>query len=549
MTRSLGIDIGSYSIKIAEVDYTGKESIVLGLFEIAITPEDNPADKLKTFFNSGTVRPDRVSVGLGNTPVLVKKVYYPFGDRRKVEQALMGEFEDSIPFDLDDYLLEFQRLGKVQKSHVFLAGLCHKSNVAQINSYFENSETIPSAFCLDNEMLARLAIKQNRSEDQEAETFCICDVGFQSTKLAIVKEIPKSVKTIKDLAQNIIEVRTLGKGALEIYDWMDSQRNMSMADCEQWLTHRAKIKNTDDEGEKQISDETSDDVKTALKPVLVEIYQTLQALKSKQGVTPSYLLLTGGLTQLPGFAEFFSREMRIETRVWDPLEGFEVNPSLITKNKRNRFSMALALAERFRPSKLPQSFNFRRSSLADRRLLSGSFDALMETSNKPLMVGFVVTFAIFMVYQFASGFFVNQEKDGIRSELIANFRTLDPVLGKRAVELIDDLDRAEEMFEAEKQRQLKNLDPSRPARSDLLLLLSQSLPPSVVTQRLQIQDGPKSSTAMSVEISMPTDWAQDRKNAFQETLMKNLEVKGFSDFIRKTSGNTLKLEAKWQESM
>ena len=64
MTRALGIDIGSHSIKIAEIEYTKKLRQIVGLYSCPLEPGRTPGELLREFLEKGQIRADRVAVGL-----------------------------------------------------------------------------------------------------------------------------------------------------------------------------------------------------------------------------------------------------------------------------------------------------------------------------------------------------------------------------------------------------------------------------------------------------------------------------------------------------
>jgi Tfp pilus assembly PilM family ATPase len=548
MTRSVGIDIGSRSIKIAELSFMGKEVHLLGLYEIALEANDSIEAKLLQFFGSFVVKPERLSVGLGPIPILFKRINLPFQDRNKVELAIRNDFEDTLPFSLDNYLLEFQMLGKNGRSKIFQAALCHQEHIDKLNSHIAAvSQISPNHFLLDNEALARLALWQKSlTETEEAQNYCVCDIGYNSTKIALIKQKhhDKSQSKWKDFAQNILEYRTLNKGFKELYEWMQSHKKISHNDLEQWLRHRAQILSEGSETSDSLIAQTSDEIKTALKPLLVEIYQTIQSFKSKQGLSTQKLLITGALTQVKGFDNFLSTELRLPVENWNIFDGIQATPNMISSEKNSQFALALALAFRYSPQISIPSLNFRRSSLANKKLLTHFLTEIFRPENKRFWIGAAATFVFLMTYNFFNSYFANQEKTLVKKQLIEELRLTDPLLGKRALNFYHDPERTREIFEQEKGKLLKNYTQNSEAKLNLLLSLSKNLPQGVTVEDMEMREASGGSTSVKLQMLIPyTGKASEREN-FQAQLKKIMDAQGFQTTkFQNLRANTLVWEA------
>jgi len=79
---------------------------------------------LREFFSAGGVASERIAVGLGTTPIIIRRFEYPFGDRTRVQAALRAEFEDTLPFEIGDHVIDYKITGRKAKNYLILAGLC-----------------------------------------------------------------------------------------------------------------------------------------------------------------------------------------------------------------------------------------------------------------------------------------------------------------------------------------------------------------------------------------------------------------------------------------
>src|SRR4051812_26523664 len=112
MARTIGVDIGSFSIKVAELEGQLKSTTVRDFYEIPLTHEpgqDLRLEKLEALRKvAATYDPAqyRIVVGLGSEFSTSRVLNFPFLERRKILQSLPYELEDVIPFSQDDAIFD-----------------------------------------------------------------------------------------------------------------------------------------------------------------------------------------------------------------------------------------------------------------------------------------------------------------------------------------------------------------------------------------------------------------------------------------------------------
>src|SRR5438105_2918095 len=98
--RTVGIDIGSYSIKVAEIESNLKSATVRDFYEIELTHElgqDLRLEKLEAIrriANQYDPSTYRIIVGMGSEFSSQRILTFPFLERRKILQSLPFELED-----------------------------------------------------------------------------------------------------------------------------------------------------------------------------------------------------------------------------------------------------------------------------------------------------------------------------------------------------------------------------------------------------------------------------------------------------------------------
>jgi len=116
----VGLDIGSHSIKLVEIDHT-KQGRILKNFGIVGLPPDAIVEgsikdtelvssAIKTLFKNLRVRNKNVVTSISGFSVIVKKISLEKMEESKLESTIQGEAEQYIPFDINDVNLDFDIL-------------------------------------------------------------------------------------------------------------------------------------------------------------------------------------------------------------------------------------------------------------------------------------------------------------------------------------------------------------------------------------------------------------------------------------------------------
>jgi len=558
MTRALGIDIGKSHIKIAEIDVTARSREVLGLYEIKREENLDPGLQLKEFLSTSGVSADRYVFGLCSAPAYVKQVSFPFGDRKKVSAAIHAEIEDSVPFPIDNYIIDYQLISKTGRFHNFSVGLCPKTWVENLNKIAETANIMPWAFYLDAEALGQHALYQQLPAANEDDLFAIIDLDFENTKVSIVRGTQPDPQDRKARApQNpgqVMEFRSINKGSSELVHWIKNEKNITHEEAVQWLVHRAEIKTdsstkTDSE-ENSLSDTLSDEVKIALRPIVVELYQTFQAFRGRTSLSPSTIYLTGSMSDIKGLRDFIGEELRVSVFSWPIFLGFQTEKTPITEGKERSFAVALSLAFRIALKKPNGWLNFRRSPQATRKILSSALSQLKSPEIKP---AFMLTLSIyfgFFIYSITASHFIKVQREEAKIELQNQLRPLS-VDAARIVTRAESnyLKLTKESFEKEKQKRLLVENPNKKdsiekPRGEIIADFSMATPKNASLHKIQIK-----KTVEAIEVAGLFNKAAADETPFdvlKTQYESTLRQKGYEEFNFSISGEQIDFSAKWK---
>ncbi len=122
----MGLDIGSYAVKLVEIDH-GKKGRLLRNFGIAPIPmgaivegsvknPESVAAAIKRLFKNLKVRNRNVAISLSGYAVIAKRIAMEKMDESEMEKAIQEEAEKYIPYDINEVNLDFVLLNAEEPS-------------------------------------------------------------------------------------------------------------------------------------------------------------------------------------------------------------------------------------------------------------------------------------------------------------------------------------------------------------------------------------------------------------------------------------------------
>lgn len=557
MTRSLGIDAGTTLIRIAEIESHGKNRRLLGLYELSREEGVPVGQTLRNFFESSGLMGDRVGIGTGAQPLITRAFDFPFHQSKRVEAAVQAEFEDSLPFDISSHVLDIRPMGRTGKVYHFLGGLMAPDSLAELDRIGDDSGLILNAYFSDAEALAQLALNQSLPAAEHGSLYCVCDIGFATTKIALLQgENPKFLdrKSKRPFNGRVLETRMVGRGGRELIQWIRDKNMLSQEEALQWIIHRAEIL-TGDAGTAPAGTEISDEIKTALRPVVVELYQTLQSFKAKHGQMPAAVYLTGGLSGMRGLREFLTDELRTVFHPWPIFQGFDTTGVPLTMEKERAFAVALAIAHRWSYPAPGGWLNFKRMT-AQKKMLSSIIATFAQPELRRISIGLAFAAVAAVGYNLASSFMLGRQAETVQTALEGEFRKLDRDLAKRAKNLGGSPELSQELFQQERKKRLaadaaKNGGPARNsrARSEIFLDVSEVLPVGVTLKEFVVSETAGQAPAFQSTYTPKEAPTPDQVSKSLEALKQSLQAKGYAEValeIAKAAPNSLTLKAKWK---
>jgi general secretion pathway protein L len=179
--RILGLDIGSHAVKAVEFRQTLREVEVAQLRSLPLDdPSPELASELREFLQMHDLPTEHVVVSLAGDRVSTRRLSFPFRDRRKIAPAVPFEVEAQVPFDLDDFFVDWEIIGQQAGRTEVTATLAPRSEVALLLETIREAGINPRTVEAEGLVLANLT----SIFDLEG-TRLLADIGHRKTTLCL----------------------------------------------------------------------------------------------------------------------------------------------------------------------------------------------------------------------------------------------------------------------------------------------------------------------------------------------------------------------------
>jgi type IV pilus assembly protein PilM len=201
----VGLDIGSQSIKVAEIKISksgrrlnkfGSTDIPPGLIEEgAINDPQVVADSIRQLFKTLNIKEKKVALSIGGYSIIVKKINLQKVNEEQLLETIHFEAEQYIPFDINDVNLDFQILGESEINPDQMSVLLVAAKKELINDYVnlvQIAGLVPAiidvdAFALQNIYESSYSPLDEGGEDSDILATALVDIGASKTSLNILK--------------------------------------------------------------------------------------------------------------------------------------------------------------------------------------------------------------------------------------------------------------------------------------------------------------------------------------------------------------------------
>jgi len=323
----VGIDIGSHSIKIAEIE-DSKKGMILKNFGMIGLPQDAIVEgsireieivsaALGNLYKNLKIKNKNIATSISGYSVIVKKITIPQKEEEDLEASIQGEAEQYIPFDINDVNLDFQILPSEKEEaeeeeeeeeneepmDVLLVA-AKKDIVEEYLSLFHLTELSPvvldiDAFALQNTF--------EISDHEQSGCHALVHIGAQQLTINVIKD------------GNSIFTRDSSYGGSQITSEIQSRLNISYEQAETMKLGTKAI----EESQKPIFEEV---FSSAVTKWAQEIKRALEFVATTfTDIRVESVLISGGSSLIPGLTKYLGQETGLEIEMLNPFANLEVN--------------------------------------------------------------------------------------------------------------------------------------------------------------------------------------------------------------------------------
>ncbi|MCB0378834.1 MAG: pilus assembly protein PilM [Bdellovibrionales bacterium] len=403
--RTVGIDIGRFSIKVVEVNASNRSYEITNIKEYKIlNPQTNDLEidilqTLKTISQEFDTDSAKVVTSIRQQFVTLRKLFFPFREKAKIQKSLAFELEDEIPLPIDKAVYDSKILKIHDNAAEVIAMACVVDEVERTIDIFNRAGIDPDIIAPEFSAVANLYEKWYRPpvEVKEGEA---ADGSFD--KLVVFLGHAKSFAGVVRNNQLIWGRSTLW-GMESVASHIARAFQVPFMESLKMMPSKSFLLMTN-EGANADQIKMSDAVASSLQPLLQSLRLTCMLADTEYGTNINSIELVGPGSKIKNLGPFITQALEIRCNPSNPMDNFaQEQVRGIGKLKDTcHFAFGLAIEGLKRP--INPAINFRQGELAKKNLSFEKFWEKWGYTGKLIMVAYFCYFA----YGFSREIIANQ---------------------------------------------------------------------------------------------------------------------------------------------
>ncbi|HOB08486.1 MAG TPA: type IV pilus assembly protein PilM [Limnochordia bacterium] len=315
----LGLDIGSFSIKIAALERQGKHSCrVNALLQLSPPPGCLKHDRLldpealamtlRTILDEHRIKTDRVALGLNSHNIMIRQISLPRMSGRELAQAIELDLAEILKLPpnhtVDSIYYSFDAQYRGSELDVVVAG-CARGIVDPFISMMKQAELTPVVIDVAAFNLPRIDVSSAEKR------ICYVDLGHEQTVIYVESHGFYSVYRILPVGGRILDEAVAAALEIDTAEAANLKREYSLEDILGKAT-----------GAKSM-------LRSVIRQYTGGIIQTLDYLRSQSRASRisdvlDQVALCGGVAHVPDLDTIFQQELDVAVRRLNPFESHQL---------------------------------------------------------------------------------------------------------------------------------------------------------------------------------------------------------------------------------
>lgn len=215
LNNVLGLDLGSHSIKAVEVQQGLRSLQAVNMRTVPRDGDDSLSNLVRRFATVHRLSTDHVVTAVRGDRLSVRRLNFPFVERRRLAQAVPFEVEDALPFRIEDIVLDWSLIGTDRHQADVVAAVAQRREVSELIAALHEAGCDPRTVEAEGLVLANLS------------------AVFEFPENSLLVDLGHSKTTLCGLSQGFaIAARALQVGGHALTEAIAQDRALPLADAE-----------------------------------------------------------------------------------------------------------------------------------------------------------------------------------------------------------------------------------------------------------------------------------------------------------------------------
>lgn len=370
--KSVGIDIGSHSIKVVELNSGSKGLNVSAFYQHKFSQNAQADHNIEAieFLRELVGRYDNSStkfcIALRSDRVALRSKFFPFNERIKILKSLPFELEEDIPFSTDNAIFDAKIIKFVGAGAETIACAAPKHHIQNALQLASDCGFSPGILSEEGIALANLTEGWGEIPTIAAAPHSLIgeveEKPAKNIRLVLNMGHQRTIVTAYD-GQQLIAVRSILWGGKNIVDAVAKKYSIPHIEAAREVENKAFILTTK-QGASFDQVSFSDTISSSVREMVRDLQLTLLELKAEHNATIVEAQITGGASQVINLGAFLTQMLEIPVNKLETLSRFP--NSFVEKNAMNEAFMGIALGLALEGIKKPRNpaLNFLRGEFA-----------------------------------------------------------------------------------------------------------------------------------------------------------------------------------------